>query len=50
MSRDSSTRDLRMQIKTLGVEKRKIDKQIEDLKGAIQVFEAAALSWFKSEG
>ena len=39
MSRESTLRDLRIKVKQLEVKKREIDKQVENLHGAIRVFE-----------
>ena len=39
MSRESTIRDLRVKVKQLEAKKREIDKQVENLHGAIRVFE-----------
>ena len=39
MSRESTIRDLRVKVKQLEAQKREIDKQVENLHGAIRVFE-----------
>ena len=39
MSRESTIRDLRVKVRQLEAKKREIDKQVENLHGAIRVFE-----------
>ena len=39
MSRESTIRDLRVKVRKLETKKREIDKQVENLHGAIRVFE-----------
>ena len=39
MSRESTIRDLRVKVRQLETKKREIDKQVENLHGAIRVFE-----------